>query len=207
VINGELRKKLSETLSPFVPEKSVPMLVHWIDEYKIKVVITPPRKSKFGDYRSPDFSRGHQITVNGTLNQFEFLITFVHEVAHLVTWLNHKGRVPAHGIEWKNFFKELMQPFFEREIFPHEIHSALSEYMVNPLSSQCYDAGLKRALKKHDKRPGIFVEELASGETFIADDGNKYVRGKKRRTTYECLRLDTKRIYLFNAIAEVKKAQ
>ncbi|MEI7802091.1 MAG: SprT-like domain-containing protein [Bacteroidota bacterium] len=206
-MNVELRRKLAVTLHPFVPEKVLPQLVQWIDEYKIKVVITPTRKTVMGDYRAPDYSRGHIITVNGTLNPYAFTITFVHEVAHLVVWLKHRGRVNAHGAEWKNCFKELMQPLLEKEIFPDDVTVALSNYLENPAASSCGDLPLTKTLARYNKNPVTHLEDLEEGIIFIAHDGRKYLKGKRLRKRYACVNVHSKQIYLFSPIAEVKKAE
>ena len=206
-MNIDLRNKLTVTLHPFVPEKVLPLLVHWIDEYKIKVVITPTRKTVMGDYRSPDYSRGHVITVNGTLNPFAFTITFVHEVAHLIVWLKYRGRVQSHGAEWKNSFKHLMQPLFEQEIFPSDISLALTNYLENPAASSCGDLPLTKTLARYNKRPVLHLEDLPEGLEFIAHDGRKYLKGKRLRKRYTCVNVQSKQVYLFSPIAEVKKVE
>ncbi len=203
----DLKHRLSVTLQPFVPEKILPLLVHWINEYKIKVVITPTRKTVMGDYRSPDYSRGHVITVNGTLNPFAFTITFVHEVAHLVTWLEFRNKVQSHGSEWKNSFKYLMKPLLEREIFPSDVAQALANYLQNPAASSCGDLPLTKTLARYNKRPVLHLEDLEEGLEFIAHDGRKYLKGKRLRKRYSCVNVQSKQVYLFSPIAEVKKVE
>jgi SprT protein len=48
----------------------------------------PARSSKLGDYRPPQRGLPHRISVNHNLNQHEFLITLIHEMAHLLCWEN-----------------------------------------------------------------------------------------------------------------------
>ena len=62
---------------------------------------TSERNSRYGDYTAPRNGQNHLITVNHNLNKYAFLITLVHEVAHLVTYNNHRHRVSPHGGEWK----------------------------------------------------------------------------------------------------------
>lgn len=203
-MNSEAKNKIAVILNPFVPPKSLPLLVNWIDEYKIKVIITPNRKTVMGDYRSPDYSRGHLITVNGTLNQFAFIITFVHEVAHLIVWLKHRGKVSAHGREWKNDFKELMKPLLIQDIFPEDISNALEKYLKNPAASSCYDISLTKALAHYNKKKTLHLEDVIKGSEFIAHDGRTYLKGKKLRKRYMCENVATKAVYLFSPVAEIK---
>ncbi|TSA50194.1 MAG: sprT domain-containing protein [Sphingobacteriales bacterium] len=204
-MNSEAKNKIALVLHPFVPPKSLPLLVNWIDEYKIKVIITPNRKTVMGDYRSPDYSRGHVITVNGTLNPFAFTITFVHEVAHLIVWLKYQGSVASHGLEWKNNFKDLMKPFLIKQIFPEDILTALEKYLLNPAASSCADIDLTKALARYNKNPTLHLEDIIEGSEFVTLDGKAYRKGKKFRKRYMCVNLSTELVYLFSPIAEIKK--
>lgn len=197
-------QKIYSALQPFVPEKTLPLFVQWISDYKIKVLVKPNRKTVMGDYRSPDFARGHVISVNGTLNQFDFALTFVHEVAHLVVWLEHRGRVDAHGAEWKNSFRQLMQPLLQQEIFPADISEALQRYLINPASSSCYDLLLTKTLARYNKKQTLHLEDIAEGKEFIAHDGKKYVKGKRLRKRYACVNVMSRQVYLFSPVAPVK---
>ncbi|GDX51861.1 metallopeptidase [Bacteroidota bacterium] len=206
-MNSEAKNKIALVLHPFVPPKSLLLLVNWIDEYKIKVIITPNRKTVMGDYRSPDYSRGHVITVNGTLNPFAFTITFVHEVAHLIVWLKHRGNVSSHGVEWKNDFKKLMKPILAQEIFPEDISTALEKYLKNPAASSCYDISLTKTLARYNIRETLHLEDIVEGSEFIAHDGRTYLKGKKLRKRYMCVNVSTKSVYLFSPVAEIKMAK
>src|SRR5690242_11741936 len=104
-------EQLSKTIRPFVPEEATGIVARWIDDYKIALTITPSRKSVFGDYRWPQQGKGHRISINGDLNQYAFLITFVHEMAHLTSWEKYRNTVSSHGKEWKIEFKILMDEF------------------------------------------------------------------------------------------------
>ena len=75
-----------------------------------------------GDYRPPYAGQGHRISINYDLNSYSFLVTTVHEFAHLLTWNEHKRKAKPHGAEWKANFKRMMRPFFEKEVFPISGH-------------------------------------------------------------------------------------
>ena len=106
-----LHQRLTSTLSAYVPEAVLGFVVDEIVQRKIILTITQKRQSLYGDYRAPDFKAGHRISVNGDLNRFAFFITFVHELAHLQVWMQHRHRAAPHGNEWKQVYRQLMQPF------------------------------------------------------------------------------------------------
>ena len=45
------------------------------------------------------------------LNPYRFLMTLVHEVAHLVAFQKYGRAIKPHGKEWKFTFQTLMLPF------------------------------------------------------------------------------------------------
>ena len=53
-------------------------------EYPVVVRVVPHRATKLGDYRPPRLDECcHRITVNDDLNIYAFLVTLLHELAHL----------------------------------------------------------------------------------------------------------------------------
>ena len=103
-----------------MPEKAIPIALHWLENSNVQLRITKSRSSKLGDYRPPVLKKYHRISVNHDLNQFHFLITLVHEYAHLKNWEQHQRNVKPHGPEWQKAFREYMQPFLQMDIFPSE---------------------------------------------------------------------------------------
>lgn len=194
---------LSIQIRSFVPEEAVPVIVRWINEHKIVLTITNSRKSVFGDYRWPYGSKGHRISVNGDLNPYAFLITFVHEMAHLTTWEKFRNTVSSHGTEWKDEYKTLMNEFSGRKIFPADIRTAFKQHLVLPSHSHSIDETLMKVLRKYDKVKGNYLTDLAPGSLFEFQ-GRIYRKGKKLRKRYHCLEVKTKRIFLFSPVAEVK---
>jgi SprT protein len=133
------------------------------------------------------------------------LITLVHEVAHLVTYNEHRNTVSPHGAEWKNNYKVLMQDFLSTDIFPVEVFAALRRYMHNPAAASCTDLHLLRTLKLYDEDDGtIFLEHLPYNAVFLYNGNRVFQKGERVRKRYKCRELSSGAIYLFNPLAEVE---
>ena len=185
----------------FIPSKAIPFVQFLIDEHNFTLKIVNQRQTKHGDFRQlPDGK--FQITVNNNLNQHQFLLTLVHEIAHHVTHQKF-GRVQPHGKEWKAIFQHLMLPFLHPEIYPKEILPYLANYLKNPKASTDADVKLSLVLKGNEAAAGkYFVFDIPFGSLFIFKN-IVYKRGNKRRTRYECLNIKNKKVYLFNQNVEV----
>lgn len=193
-----------QLLAQYIPEQACSTITKWINYYQAELKITKGRSSKLGDYRHPYNGAGHRISINHNLNPFAFLITLVHEFAHLVTWEKHRNKVKPHGEEWKEYYRRMMLPFLEMEIFPKDIDKALFVYMQNPAASSCTDMNLQRILKNYDpvKHQHPTVEEVPLKGLF---EFRKRVfrKEEKIRKRYKCTEIATKKMYLFSPLAEV----
>lgn len=192
---------MHETLQKYIPEKSIELVIYLIKEHKIRLKIVNQRQTKHGDFRAMPNGET-QITVNNTLNKYQFLLTLIHEIAHHVTYKKF-GRVQPHGKEWKTAFQHLMLPFLNPEIYHPKILPHLANYLKNPKASTDTDVNLALALKNGVAEEGKnFIFEIPNGHIFSFKN-ILYRRGNKRRTRYECINLTNKRVYLFNQNAEV----
>lgn len=72
-------------LSQYMPVAAAPIIARWIDYFQCEFKISKSRATKLGDYRHPFRGVGHKISVNNNLNAYAFLVTTVHEFAHLLT--------------------------------------------------------------------------------------------------------------------------
>lgn len=197
-------EQIRKGISPYVPSGTEIVLAKKIVEYRCHLTITRDRKTKAGDYRHPYGKRGHRISVNSTLNQYAFLITFVHEIAHLINWERHGRKVNPHGKEWKRAFQEEMQPFLIEDVFPEDILNQLRIHMRNPKSATVRDLELMRLLRSYDEPSDkILLEDLPEGEEFLLG-AKRFVKCEKLRKRYRCKLVGTERIYLVSAIAEVQ---
>ena len=207
--NHDPKENYKKVLVKLIPEKAVDKIADWILHYNFNLKITPTRATKMGDYTAPSKHNRHLITINHDLNQYNFLITLVHEIAHLVTFQKHQliiRTVKPHGIEWKNEFQTLIKPFLNQEIFPADILNSLQAYMQNPAASSCSDVHLLRILRNYDKKKSnkVHVEELPYKSIFKLGSTRLFEKGKKFRLRFECIEIKTKRKYLVHPLAEVE---
>jgi hypothetical protein len=202
-----LREKLTLLIAKYIPQPTVPIVVNWIIDYKIVLTITEKRNSLLGDYRHPYDKSGHRISINGDLNQYAFLITFIHEMAHLMCWEKYRGKVKAHGAEWKQLYSFLLKDFFAQNIFPEQLIIPLKRYTSDPSASTCNDPHLMKALRHFDTRLNLLLEEIAKDDLFKTHDGRIFKKGERVRVRYKCLEVKTNRIYLFHPAHEVKRVE
>jgi hypothetical protein len=196
-------KTYSDILLEYLPENSVPVMLDWLENSNVQLKITRNRHTKLGDYRPPIKHTFHKISINHDLNKYNFLITLVHEFAHLRIWEKYKNRVKPHGKEWKAEYSKLLQPFLNSEIFPADIIKVLNQFVNNP-SSTSINIELTRVLRLYDKsKNNLTLEELPYHSHFRIYNGVIFEKLEKLRKRYKCKRLDNNRIYLVNPMAEV----
>ena len=193
-------------MQKYLPERAVPSCLHLIREHGVHLKIVNHRVTRHGDYRRHPNGQ-HQTTVNATLNKYRFLITLVHEIAHLVAFERFGRHIKPHGNEWKRTFQELMVPFIRPEVFPNQLLPLIAKHFKNPKASSSTDANLSIALKAYDETQHTeksYVFELPLGSVFRIYNGKVFKKGNKRVKRYECLEMGTGRMYLFQPNAEVE---
>lgn len=193
-------------LNHYLPVTASKMILELLHQHRVHLTITKTRKSILGDYRHATDKENHRISVNGNLNKYAFLITLIHELAHLVTFKKYGNRVNSHGAEWKGIYKSLLEQFMNVTIFPKDILLALSKSINDLPASSCSDINLTRSLKKYDEAGNtILVEEVREGTQFKTADGRIFRRGKQNRKRIECMELPSGKMYLFSPVYEVEK--
>ena len=189
----------------YIPHAAVTLLSKYVKRWKVNLIIKQRRITKYGDFKL--FSEGvHQISVNNSENPYRFLITVIHEIAHLVAFKEFGYSIKPHGKEWKRCYQKLMGPFLKPEIFPQDLLNLLKNHFKNPKASTDSDFNLVIELNKFDpKTEKNYIFELDFGAVFEIHNGRKFILGSKRKKRFECKEISTQRKYLFSPHARVKK--
>ena len=192
-------------LQTYLPSNTYEAVHQYLHQYQVHLTVARERKSILGDYRHRTHGKTHRISVNGNLNTYSFLITLLHELAHLLTFEKFGNKVQSHGKEWKFVFGQLLDRFIKQEVFPADIKHALLQSLQNPAASSCADDVLLRVLKTYDKKKDnfVFVENVLDGQLFKTHDGKVFRKGEKMRKRFKCIEVATKRLYLFSPVYEV----
>lgn len=197
-------------LENHVPENVVHYCYDLWIQYPFHFKITRSRKSRYGDFRYSPGNKLSTITVNHDLNKYAFLITYIHEIAHLLTFRKYGSKVAPHGSEWKSNFRALLLPICNDLVFPPEILTPLRKYMTNPKASSCGDPELYKALRSfdnlHTNKDLIHLSELEDGVTFLFKK-RTFMKEQKRRTRSLCQEVSTGKKYLIPDIALVEVVQ
>lgn len=196
---------MQNALVKYLPEAAVGPCFELIKSSQVHLKIVNERVTRHGDYRRRQDGR-HQITVNASLNKYRFLITLIHEIAHLVAFEKYGRHIKPHGLEWKRTFQYLMLPFIRPEIFPSKLLPLLAKHFKNPKASSSTDAQLSIALKTFDTQQSekSYVFELPIGSIFRIYNGKLFKKGNKRTKRYECVEISSGRMFLFQPNAEVE---
>jgi predicted SprT family Zn-dependent metalloprotease len=194
-----------QALAAYLPDNTFEKVLHYLNHYKVHLTVAKERKSILGDYRNAIPGKNHRITVNGNLNKYSFLITLIHELAHLLTYEKYGHRVMSHGKEWKLLYSTLLATFVEHHVFPADIQAALRKSLTDPAASSCAEEGLMRVLRRYDKKKDnlYLLEELPMNAYFKTSDGRIFQKGEKLRKRYRCKEVNTGLVYLFSPIYEV----
>ncbi len=193
-------------LSKYLPQNAVEPAFEAIKKNKVHLRISKGRNTKLGDFRAAHNGQPYRISINYDLNKYAFLITLMHEIAHLVVFENYSTkRTRPHGKEWKYCFSELLTPFLYMDIFPENLKEVLKIYLKNPSASSTGNLALARELKKYDKQNDseILIEDLPENTLFRIHNGKTFERLEKRRKRIKCRSIDNGKLYLFDPLVKV----
>lgn len=201
-------EKIYSILQTHVPATALRYCYELWNETPFQLKITRTRQTKVGDFTSRKSVAHPRITLNHELNSFLFLITYIHEVAHLRVHLHYGNRVDPHGEEWKRGFQILLQPVMTYDVFPEDILIELQRHMINPKASSFADTELTKILRRYDKDAAQYatLSDIPEGSIFRFQ-GRFFKKGKIRRTRVLCHEVKTKRHYLVPADVLVSGVQ
>lgn len=199
------KQKYHSILKKYLPEDYIDVIIELLISHPVLFKISKPRKTKLGDFRASATGK-HRITINSNLNPFSFLITTIHEFAHLIAYDEYGWKVKPHGKEWQNIYSKMIYPLIEKGKLPEDISRVLLNSLINVKASSCTDLKLQRVLLSYDEIEDDFIllEKLDKNSTF-ALNGKVFQKGILRRTRYMCMENSTQRTYLVNALAKVKE--
>ncbi len=195
---------MQQTLTKYLPEKALTPCCEILASHCVRLKIVNERVTRHGDYKQLPNGE-HQITINANLNPYRFLITLIHEIAHLIVHKEHKRVAKPHGTHWKQTFTRLMLPFIHPDIFPSSVLPLVARHFKNPTASSDADVSLSLALKQFDPiTHKNYIFEIPHGILFKIYNGRIFKKGNKRIKRYECVEIKTGRTYLFSPHAEVE---
>lgn len=193
-----------EILKKYLPEGSFEYVSELIKNQSLIIKITNPRQSRLGSFRGDPRTNSSSINISGSLNPYAFLITLIHEIAHMHVFKSYKKKTAPHGLEWKRTYSGLMHPLLNENIFPPDLLSILIEHFKNPKASSLADKELALALRKYDhQEPNPTVQDIPMNGFFQLPNGQTFQRKERKRVRFLCQDIQTKKRYLFNPIAEV----
>lgn len=203
-----VKKEIFQMLQQQVPENAAQYCFDlWLED-PFHFIISKTRSTKLGDFRFRSDRKIQTITINYDLNPYQFLITYIHEVAHYRAFKKWGLGIKPHGERWKSAFRSLMVPMLSDLVFPRDILIPLKRHMINPKASSGADLFLNREVRKYDKSKGeshtVYLNDLKIGEEFLLK-GRKFKKENTRRTRVLCLEMDSGKKYLISAHAEIQK--
>ncbi|MEK6481603.1 SprT-like domain-containing protein [Catalinimonas sp. 4WD22] len=204
-MNSNRNQQITQVMSRHVPEAAQAYSIDLWLQHPFSLHITPKRVSKLGDYRYHKKKNTHIISLNATLNPYAFLITYLHEIAHLIAFQQHGFRIAPHGKEWKKCFQQLMEPMLHEKVFPQDVLRPLRKYMLNPKAASGSDHKLSLALQNYDDHQdgSMPLSKIQPEQTFQFRN-MIFIKESVRRTRALCRDLASGKRYLVSEIARVQ---
>ncbi len=195
---------MTDVFEQCLPENAINYCKTISKKYSFKLDLSFNRKSKFGHYKYWPSSKTHTISINRGLPKPLFLITYLHELAHLEVMLQYGRAEKPHGWKWKNAFQKLMLPVLNPTIFSNELLSVLAKHLKNPKASLSADPQLWAILFPNDDKNATYIKDINEGDEFIFKQ-RVFKKVKSRRTRALCYELKTGNNYLIPLLAKIEK--
>lgn len=192
--------------SLFVPHTFAEYCASLLVEHSVLLRITSNRKTKSGDHRPPQRGHAqHRVSVNGDLGPYSFLLVYIHEMAHVITWKQYGFNIKPHGKEWRQNFKLLAQPILMSQEIPPPLNIALQRFFVKTPATFLADPNLTSVLERieNPENHTLLLQELKPGTQFLLENGKAFRVVKKLRTWFLCTETATGRNYRVSGSARV----
>lgn len=170
--------------------------------------VSKPRRTRLGDFKALPGGSLH-VSVNADLNPYSFLLTYIHEVAHVVVHrqtqaAKRRTKPKPHGPHWRLVFQQLMQPVLTEAVYPLAILEPLRDYMSQPAATSFANPTLISALRQADPKPvgQVLLQDVPEGQAFRFAK-KTFVRGTFRRTRIVCKEVVSGKSYTILAHALV----
>lgn len=202
-MNDKKERELA-VLRKFLPEDFEYFVYDLLQKHPINFKIVKPRNTKLGDFKVNKATNQVQITVNGNLNPYSFLITTIHEFAHFITYKKYGLKPKPHGGEWKKEYTALASEAIHFRQLPKDVEAAFVNSLVH-IKASCSDLNLMRTLKKYDisTSPVTNIEGLSKNAIFVYQN-REFKLIEKRRSRFLCEEIATQKRYSFHALTEIK---
>jgi SprT protein len=177
------------------------------NEHHFLFRITTPRRTRLGSFKGARFGARPVIQINSNLGQYTFLLVFLHELAHLIVMKKFGRKAKPHGAEWKNTYRNLVQPFINEQVFPFMLSAELHRYFIKTPATFHRDTRLINTLSSFEGGIDIVtVNDIPLNSTFTLMSGRQFVKLEKLRTRYKCFCPKTRKYYLVPRSAQVLQA-
>ncbi len=197
---------MKKILAQYISENALTYCTTLSNNYTFKFDLSFNRKTKFGHYKYWPQTKSHTISINKGLSKELFLVTYIHELAHLDVILTYGRKVMPHGKEWKATFRSLMAPLLSHSIFDTNLLSALALHLKKPRASLSADPRLWAILFPSKNKNSLSVKDINEGEDFIFKK-RLFKKVKSRRTRALCYEAKSGNNYLIPLLAEIEKIE
>lgn len=189
-----------------IPVNTRPYVLGLLHREHVQIVLSKERNGKWGDFKPSSNKQAHRITINQNLNQYEFFLTLVHEIAHLKIWGIYRHRVNPHGREWKDLFKHYGHQIIAQNLMPVRVANLLEAHLNQPKSSICYDIHLMKELALYSQLEAAKQNYLHDVpiETAFEYQSRVFTKHKSMRTRCLCTEVKTRRAYYIHNTATVR---
>lgn len=193
---------MEEILAQHIPQAAIDYCIRLGRKYTFSLDLSFNRKTKFGHYKYIPKGNQHIISINKGLDKPLFLITYLHELAHLEVSLTYGRKVQPHGKEWKQTFSLFLQPVLGENIFAPDLLKALKKHANRPKASLAADPQLWNILFNEDASEPT-LDTIEEGQLFIYRK-RTFKKLKNRRTRALCFEPATGQKYLIPRLARIE---